>query len=146
MALGSTGGAEAVRFPRLGLHEGEAKGVGTGKETVAYILDQLAPLPVRARTMFGEYGLYCDEKIVALICDDTLFVKPTAIAAQFFDEPELAPPYPGAKDAYVVSGDRLEHREWLQDLIVQTAAALPVVKKRPRKASDRRGRSQSTPR
>ena len=64
--------------------------MSTSKETVAFILDQLAPLPVRAKAMFGEYGLYCDEKIVALICDETLFVKPTAIAGAFANDAWLA--------------------------------------------------------
>ena len=117
--------------------------MGTRKETVAYILDQLAPLPVRARAMFGEYGLYCDEKVVALICDDTLFVKPTAAGPEFFDDLELAPPYPGAKDWYAVSGDRLEHREWLQALIERTAEALPAATKRPRTRSRQRDAPRS---
>ena len=94
----------------------------TSKETVAYILDQLAPLPVRARAMFGEYGLYCDEKIVALICDDTLFVKPTAIPDELFTTADLAPPYPGAKDYYVVHADQLEDRDWLQNVIARVSA------------------------
>jgi TfoX/Sxy family transcriptional regulator of competence genes len=107
----------------------------TSKETVAFILDQMAPLPVRSRAMFGEYGLYCDEKIVGLICDDTLFVKPTAIAGAFADDAWLAPPYPGAKDSFAIPGDRLDDREWLQAFIQQTADALPVPKpKKPRKA------------
>ena len=42
--------------------------MSTSKKTVASILEQLEPLDVRARAMFGEYGLYCDEKIVGLIC------------------------------------------------------------------------------
>ena len=110
--------------------------MSTSKETVAFILDQLAPLPVRARAMFGEYGLYCDEKIVALICDDTLFVKPTAIAAGFGEDAWLAPPYPGAKDSFAIPGERLEDREWLQAFIRQTANALPAPKpKKPRKPS-----------
>lgn len=107
--------------------------MATSKETVAYILDQLTPLPVRARAMFGEYGLYCDEKVVGLICNDKLFVKPTAISPEFFTEADLAPPYPGAKDSYVVLGERLEDREWLQELIARTADLLPVPKKKSRK-------------
>ena len=55
--------------------------MSTSKETVARILEQLEPLDVRARAMFGEYGLYCDEKIVGLICGDVLFVKPTEVSA-----------------------------------------------------------------
>lgn len=100
--------------------------MGTSKETVTYILDQLAPLPVRARAMFGEYALYCDEKVVGLICDDTLFIKPTEVAPALVTEPELSPPYPGAKDYYVISGDRIEDGEWLQALVRQSADARPA--------------------
>ena len=107
--------------------------MSTSKETVAFILDQLAPLSVRAKAMFGEYGLYCDEKVVALICDDTLYVKPTAIFARHFTAADGAPPYPGAKDYFVVSGDRLDDREWLQRVIQHTADALPLPVKKSRK-------------
>lgn len=110
--------------------------MATKKQTVDAILDQLAPLPVRARAMFGEYGMYCDEKFVALICDDTLFVKPTAISEEFFGEDEMAPPYPGAKDHYVVSEERLEDSAWLQAVIARTNEALPVPKKKVGKKQD----------
>ncbi len=103
--------------------------MATNKETVSYILDQLAPLPVRARAMFGEYGVYCEDKFVALICDDTLYVKPTAISSTFFDAADLAPPYPGAKDHCVVSGDRLEDRDWLQEVFTRTTEMLPAPKR-----------------
>ena len=103
--------------------------MATRKETVEHILDQLAPLPVRARAMFGEYGLYCSVKFVAVICDDTLFVKPTALSAELFPDPEMAPPYPGAKDHHVVSEDQLHDAAWLQDVIARTAEQLPVPKK-----------------
>jgi TfoX/Sxy family transcriptional regulator of competence genes len=105
--------------------------MATERATVDFILDQLAslPLPVRARAMFGEYGLYCDEKFVALICDDTLFVKPTAISEQFFSDADLAPPYPGAKDHYAVPAALLEDGERLREVIAGTAELLPVTKK-----------------
>src|SRR5918997_7162344 len=105
--------------------------MATSKATVDYILDQLAPLPVRARAMFGEYGLYCDEKFVALICDDTLFVKPTAISGQFFTDADLAPPYPRAKDHYAVPAALLEDSQQLREVIAGTAELLPVTKKKP---------------
>jgi TfoX/Sxy family transcriptional regulator of competence genes len=107
--------------------------MATNKETVEYILDQLVPLPVRARAMFGEYGVYCDEKFVALICDDTLYVKPTAISDQFFTDADLAPPYRGAKDHYAVSAALLEDRERLREAIARTAELLPVPKKKTAK-------------
>ena len=106
--------------------------MATRKETIEFILDQLAPLPVRARAMFGGHALYCDEKVVALIGDDTLFVKPTAATMALFGDGELAPPYPGAKNYHVVAEDRLHDAEWLQDVIARTAEQLPVPTKKAR--------------
>jgi TfoX/Sxy family transcriptional regulator of competence genes len=111
--------------------------MSTSKETVAYILDQLAPLPVRARAMFGGYGVYYGEKFIAIIGDDTLFLKATAISPELFPGAELAPPYPGAKDHYVIPEDRLEDREWLHELFTRTAEQLPAPKpKASRKAKN----------
>ncbi len=107
--------------------------MATKKATVEYILDQLGPLPVRAQAMFGEYGLYCDEKMVALICDDTLFVKPTAISGQYFTDDDLGPPYPGAKDHYAVSGEHLDDGAWLQEVITCTSELVPLPKKKTKK-------------
>src|SRR5215213_3211045 len=104
--------------------------MATEKATVDFILDQLAPLPVRARAMFGEYGLYCGEKFVGLICDDTNFVKPTAISEQFFTDADLAPPYPGAKDLSAVPATLLEESERLREVIAGTADFLPLPKKK----------------
>ena len=107
--------------------------MATEKATVDFILDQLAPLPVRARAMFGEYGLYCGDTFVALVCDDTLFVKPTSIADQFFTDEDLAPPYPGAKDHYAVPAALLEDSERLREVIAGTAELLPLPRKKPAK-------------
>ena len=44
---------------------------------VDYILDTLSPLGnIRARKMFGGYGVYKDTVFFALIIDDTLFSPP----------------------------------------------------------------------
>lgn len=83
---------------------------------------------VRNRKMFGEYALYCDEKVVALICDDRLFLKPTVAGKAFAGKLEEAPPYPGSKDFWVIEEDRWEDREWITELIRVTAAELPVPK------------------
>ncbi|TDJ66129.1 MAG: TfoX family protein [Planctomycetota bacterium] len=113
--------------------------MSTNKQTVADILDALDPLRVRARAMFGEYGLYCDEKIVALVCDDRFYLKPTAAVDALTVELEPCPPYPGAK-AYLILDDRfMQDRAQFQRLIQATADVLPAPKpkrskqpKRPR--------------
>lgn len=84
--------------------------------------------------MFGEYALYCDEKVVALICDDRLFVKPTEAGRSFAEHAEEAPPYPGSKPFILIEEDRWEDRTWLTELIRLTAAALPLPKpKKPKR-------------
>ncbi len=50
---------------------------------VEFIVDQIENAgEVTFKKMFGEYGLYCGDKIVALICDNQLFVKPTKAGAK----------------------------------------------------------------
>lgn len=60
---------------------------------VAYIADQLEMAgEIRNRKMFGEYGEYCDEVLIGIICDDTLFIKPTKQGLEFCGDIELASP------------------------------------------------------
>ena len=55
------------------------------------------PCRCAARKMFGEYALYLDGKVVALVCDDQLFLKPTPGRWPCCPTARPAPPYPGAK-------------------------------------------------
>ena len=49
-----------------------------GLEFVEYVTDQVdGSCNLTHRMMFGGCTLYLDGKVVALICDDQLFVKPT---------------------------------------------------------------------
>ncbi len=80
--------------------------------------------------MFGEYALYCNDRVVALVCDNQLYVKPTTAGAAFLDTPEEAPPYPGAKNYYLISGEHWDDSDWLSELIRITAAELPLPKKK----------------
>ena len=117
--------------------------MSTSKEIIADILDALAPLQVRARAMFGEYGIYCDEKIIALVCDDRFYLKPTAAVDSLTIDLEPCPPYPGAKD-YLILDDRfMQDRAQFQHLIQATADVLPVPRpKKPKKAKTPRKKTQ----
>lgn len=110
--------------------------MGTRAETMDFLVDQLSALPtIRTRKMFGEYCLYLDDKPVAFVCDDELFVKPTDEGRAYIGTPDEAPFYPGSSLYFRVSGDRWEDREWLTELIDLTAAALPEPKpKKPKKS------------
>lgn len=92
------------------------------------------------RKMFGEYCLYCEGKVVGLICDNQLFVKPTKAGAEFIGEVLEAPPYPGAKNSYLIE-DKLDDREWLSNLILITEKELPAPK--PKKIKSKKGNSKT---
>ena len=104
--------------------------MATQKETVEFLLAKLRqPARLSARAMFGEYALYADGQVVALICDDQLYVKilPASQELETFCEKDA--PYPGAKPCYLIT-ERLDDREWLTELIVITARELPLPKPR----------------
>jgi DNA transformation protein len=87
----------------------------TQQRTVEFLLEQMAGAgSLAARKMFGEYAVYVDAKVVALICDDQLYVKPTPAGRALLGPgwPE-APPYGGAKPSLVVPGERWDDRAWL---------------------------------
>jgi TfoX/Sxy family transcriptional regulator of competence genes len=83
---------------------------------------------VSARKMFGEYAVYCGGKVVALVCDNRFFVKPTDRGRAFIGDPVEAPPYPGARNYFLVE-DRIDDRDWMSELVRITAADLPEPKK-----------------
>ncbi|HEY6601707.1 MAG TPA: TfoX/Sxy family protein, partial [Xanthobacteraceae bacterium] len=85
-----------------------------------------------AKRMFGEFGIYCDGKIVALFCDNQLFVKPTDRGRAYIRRPIEAPPYPGAKPYFLIEG-QIEDRGWISELITLTAREQSLPKKRARK-------------
>ena len=98
--------------------------------TADYILDQLrAAGDVSARKMFGEYGLYCDGKMVGSIADDTLFIKITEAGKAFAGKDyQEGPPYPGAKPAIRIDAKKLEDPAWLSELVKISTASLPAPK------------------
>ena len=87
--------------------------------------------------MFGGTSLYVKGKVVALICDNQLFVKPTDAGRAYIERVVEAPPYPGAKNAFLIE-DEIEDAEWLTELIIRTERELPAPrtkKKRKKKES-----------
>ncbi len=78
---------------------------------------------VASRKMFGGYAIYCDDKVVALVCDSQLFVKPTEKGRVYIGDVVEAPPYQGAKQYFLIE-DRFEDREWISELIRITTKAV----------------------
>lgn len=104
--------------------------MATQAQTIAHLLDVL-PAGVTARKMFGEYALYLQDRVVALVCDDTLFIKPTAGARALLPEAEMGPPYPGAK-AHLIAGGALDDDDLMGRVLRCVADETPAPK--PKKA------------
>lgn len=101
-------------------------------ELVQYIAEQLREAGyITYRKMFGEYGMYCDGKIFALICDDQLFIKITETGRRLFPELREAPPYEGAKNYYFI--EDVDDRDALVGLVTATCASLPEPKPKKRR-------------
>jgi TfoX/Sxy family transcriptional regulator of competence genes len=106
--------------------------MATQQRTIDYLIEQATSAgTVSAKPMFGEYGVYVDGKMVGSVCDDQLFVKPTATGRLHATPVADASPYPGAKPHLLIEADRWDDAEWLGELLRVTAAELP--NPRPRK-------------
>ena len=101
---------------------------------VDFVLDQIENVgEITAKKMFGEYGVWSDCKIFALICDNKLFIKPTEAGRNFIKDVVEAPPYPGAKPSFLIE-DKIDDREWLSKLIRITVSELPEPKPKKKKS------------
>lgn len=101
--------------------------------TVEFIVEQASRgNDVRARKMFGEYGVYCGQAFVGVIADDTLYLKVTDAGAALVPDAERGSPYPGAKPHLIVEEGVIEEANRLSELVRATAAALPAPKPRKR--------------
>ena len=111
--------------------------MATDPDFVKFIADQIDDTcEISYRKMFGEYALYSRGKVVALVCDDQLFVKPTVAGKSFIGDVVEAPPYPGAKLSFLIQ-DQIDDREWLTQLITLTEEELPKPKPKARKRKKR---------
>mgnify|MGYP004417315900 CR=1 FL=1 len=111
--------------------------MATKQSTVEFLAEQMSGAGmITYRKMFGEYALYCDTKVVAFVCNDQLFLKPTERGKELIENLEEAPAYPGSKLYFLISEDYWDDREYLSRLISETAAVLPLPKPKKRKISE----------
>lgn len=119
--------------------------MATRADFIEYVREQASGTrgTVSFRRMFGEYAVYVDDKVVALVCDNQFYLKPTAAGRARLGAVVEAPPYPGAS-LYLRLDAALEDAELMAVLLRETAAALPAPKakpaRRPAGTPRRRGR------
>lgn len=107
--------------------------MASNPEFVEYVADQLSDAGnITYRKMFGEYGMYCDGKIFALICENQLFIKITDAGRRLAPNLEIAPPYDGAKDYFLI--ENIDDREFITSFVMETCKELPMPKtKKPKR-------------
>lgn len=107
--------------------------MASDKSFADFIVDQIEDAGfITAKKMFGEYALYSDDKVVAFICDNKLFIKPTDQGRKYIGKNIVeAHAYPNSKLYFLIT-DRIEDSEWLSELIRITAKALPAPKLKKR--------------
>ena len=110
--------------------------MASDKSFLEFLVDQIENAgQITYRMMFGEYGVFSDGKIFALVCDNKLFIKPTEAGRAFINEPVLAPAYPGAKMSFLIE-EKLEDRDWISELVRLTLKELPEPK--PKKSKKKK--------
>ncbi len=109
---------------------------------VDYVCEQIAAAGrISNRKMFGEYAVYCDAKVVALVCDNQFFLKPTTAGRALLDHVQEGFPYPGARP-WIVADEWLDDDAFVAKLVRVTAAELPL----PRPQSTRTTRARKSKR
>lgn len=105
--------------------------MASAPDFVEFLADQLdADCGVTYRKMFGEFALYSHGRIFGYVCDDQLFVKPTEGGRRHIGAPVEAPPWPGARPAFLIR-DQVEDAEWLSELVRVTVRELGPTGREP---------------
>lgn len=98
------------------------------QEFVDFVVEQIQRVgTVSTKKMFGEYGIYADDKIFGVICDNKLFVKPTKAGRDFIGDPVEVSAYEGAKPSFLIE-EKIEDKDWLSELVRITLKELPAPK------------------
>ena len=101
--------------------------MSTTQDYMKFISEQLSGGgEITYRKMFGEYGLYCNGKIFALVCADQLFIKITEAGRRLAPDLKTAPPYDGAKPYFLM--EDIDDRKFLTDFVTATCEELPPPK------------------
>ena len=107
--------------------------MASNQNFVEFVIEQIKNAgEITAKKMFGEYGIYADEKLFGLICDNRLFIKPTISGREFIVNVVEAPPYEGAKPSFLIE-DKIEDSEWLSELVRMSVKELPALKPKKKK-------------
>ena len=101
--------------------------MASNPDFVQYIIDQCSGAgEVSARKMFGDYTLYCNSKVVGLISDNGLYLKPLDSLRPLLRFVSMRPPYDGAKPYFYI--EDVDDHTYLSSLVKAVADSLPTPK------------------
>lgn len=113
--------------------------MATDKNFIDYIAEQAQlGASLTFKRMFGEYGVYLDDKVIAFVCDNSFFIKATPATSEITRVLPQRPPYPGAKP-YPVVDELLDDADALKSLLLATVQDLPPPKPKKPRTATRRG-------
>ncbi len=107
--------------------------MSSSHEFIEFVCEQIYPVGnITYRKMFGEYALYCDGKVFALVCDNQFFVKITDAGKAILPNLNTGKPYKNASDYFLISD--FDDTELLCLFISRTVSELPIrIKKQKKK-------------
>ena len=106
--------------------------MASSTDFVQYITDQCSGAgEITTKKMFGDYGVYCNGKIIGLICDDCFYLKPTDAGRALLRTVDIRPPYEGANDYFYIAD--VDDHDYLATLISETYKVLPEPKPKKKK-------------
>lgn len=113
--------------------------MATSSATMTFFAEQLERCELGAITfkkMFGEYGVYLNDTIFALACDDRLFVKVRHLEDSVVDTlfGNREGPFDGASGYSEISGDQIEDLDALELRVKTVMATLPAPKPKKKRA------------
>ena len=104
--------------------------MATSKDFHDYVMEQLSRAgEVSSRKMMGEYCVYYRGKMVADICDNQLFLKPTPSVLRLLPDAPRAYPYEGSKTLMAVVED-VENTDLFRAVLDAMWPELPEPKKK----------------
>lgn len=96
---------------------------------IQYVCDQISGSgEITKKLMFGEYGIYCNGKLIGVICNNQFFVKKTNAGIAILAECKEAAPYTGAKPHLLV--ENIDDKDLMTKFISATCDEVPVPKRK----------------
>lgn len=94
---------------------------------VQYVCEQISGAgEITYKKMFGEYGIYCNGKVIGVICDNQFYVKKTDAGSAILTGCEEASPYTGAKPHLLI--ESVDDKDLMTKFIAATYEEVPAPK------------------